>query len=134
LASSLSWLVSIFSWKESILANFSSIICSICIGWLYSQSLYSSIQFHFWHQLSRVWLTVDRFWIDDRIYWTLWYSAWLPLQFTITHTHTHTVVSTVTSSLTVARYRLPTLDVAFPLVTWTMPGLSYQLLTAAAVL
>jgi hypothetical protein len=21
-------------------------------------------------------VTIDRFWIDDRIYWTLWYSAW----------------------------------------------------------
>jgi hypothetical protein len=30
--------------------------------------------------------TVDGFWIDDRIYWTLWYSAWL--HFTA-HCYTH---------------------------------------------
>jgi hypothetical protein len=35
-------------------------------------------------------VTTDGFWIDDRIYRTLWYSAWL--HFTVycnTHTHTH---------------------------------------------
>jgi hypothetical protein len=37
-------------------------------------------------------VTLDGFWIDDRIYWTLWYSAWL-------HYYTHTLVSTVTSSM-----------------------------------
>jgi hypothetical protein len=31
-------------------------------------------------------VTIDEFWIDDRIYWTLWYSAWL--HFTI-HRYTH---------------------------------------------
>jgi hypothetical protein len=57
--------------------------------------------------LSRDWnVTVDGFWIDDRIYWTLRYSACL--QFTIhyyiyTHTHTHTLVFTVTFLLAVAR-------------------------------
>jgi hypothetical protein len=29
-----------------------------------------------------MWLYVDGFWIDDRIYWPFWYSAWLLL-----HTH-----------------------------------------------
>jgi hypothetical protein len=40
--------------------------------------------------LSRVWVTIDGVWIDDRIYWTLWYSVWL--HFTVhrlTHTCTH---------------------------------------------
>jgi hypothetical protein len=78
--------------------------------------------------LSHVWVTVDGVWIADRIYWTLWYSAWLQLQFTITHTHT--VVFTVTSSLIVARYRLLTADVPFPLGSRTIHGLSYELLTA----
>jgi hypothetical protein len=37
--------------------------------------------------LSRVWMTTDRFCTDDRIYWTLSYSAWL--HFTICcNTHT----------------------------------------------
>jgi hypothetical protein len=45
---------------------------------------------------------LNRFWIDDWIYWTLWYSSWL--QFTVNNsnsnsvTHTHTS-ATVTSSL-----------------------------------
>jgi hypothetical protein len=47
-------------------------------------------------------VNIDRFWINDRIYWTLCYSSWL--NFTVhcyTHTHArmHTLVSTVTSSL-----------------------------------
>jgi hypothetical protein len=41
-------------------------------------------------------MNIDRFWIDGRIYWTLWYSAWL--HFTI-HCYTNTLVSTVISSL-----------------------------------
>jgi hypothetical protein len=44
-----------------------------------------------------VWrVTTHASWIDDRIYWTLWYSTWL--HFTI-HCYTYTLVSTVTSSL-----------------------------------
>jgi hypothetical protein len=39
--------------------------------------------------LSCVWVTIHGFWIDDRIYCTLWYSAWL--NFTI-HYYTHTSV------------------------------------------
>jgi hypothetical protein len=42
--------------------------------------------------LSYVWVTIHGFWIDDRIYWTLWYSAWI-------HFTVHTLVSTVGSSL-----------------------------------
>jgi hypothetical protein len=34
-------------------------------------------------------VTIDTFWIDNQIYWTLWYSLWL--HFTI-HYHTHTSV------------------------------------------
>jgi hypothetical protein len=42
-----------------------------------------------------VWMSIDGFWIDDRIYWTFWYSAWLYFAVhyhahTHTHTHTHT--------------------------------------------
>jgi hypothetical protein len=36
--------------------------------------------------LSRVWVTMDGFWFDDRIHWTVWYSAWL--RFTV-HCCTH---------------------------------------------
>jgi hypothetical protein len=35
-------------------------------------------------------VTIEGFSIDGRIYWTIWYSAWLHLQSTVTHTHTHT--------------------------------------------
>jgi hypothetical protein len=45
-------------------------------------------------------------------------------------THIHTLVSTVTSSLAVARDRLPTADVSLPLGSRTIPGHTYQLLTA----
>jgi hypothetical protein len=71
-------------------------------------------------------MTSYGFLIDDRIYWTLWYSTCL--HFTIhnhtgartnarahAHTHTHTQVSTVTSSLAVAGQRLPTADILLPL-------------------
>jgi hypothetical protein len=43
------------------------------------------------------------------------------------YTYTHTLVSTVTSSL-----QLPMANVPLPLVSCTIPGLSYQLLTATA--
>jgi hypothetical protein len=49
-----------------------------------------------------------------------------------THTHTHTLVYVVTSSLAVAWYRLSTTDVPLPLGSRTIPGLRYQLVTAAA--
>jgi hypothetical protein len=64
------------------------------------------------------------------------------LQFTVTHTYTHThththarartLLSTVTSPLAVARKRLSTADFPVPLCFRTIPGLSYQLLTATA--
>jgi hypothetical protein len=48
--------------------------------------------------LSRDWsVTIDGFWIGDRIYWTLWYSAWL--HFTI---HNYTYSHVFTSCLSVA--------------------------------
>jgi hypothetical protein len=67
-------------------------------------------------------LSRDWFPIDDRIYWTLWYSAWL--QFTVLHTHKNALVSTVTSSVAVARYRLRTADVPLPLGYRTTTGLT----------
>jgi hypothetical protein len=42
--------------------------------------------------MSYDWGTIDRFWIDDQIYWTLWYSAWLHFKthyYTHTHMHAH---------------------------------------------
>jgi hypothetical protein len=35
-------------------------------------------------------VTINGFWIDDRIYWTPWYSTWL--HFTV-HCYTHTLLS-----------------------------------------
>jgi hypothetical protein len=59
-----------------------------------------------------------------------------PWQFTITHTHTHTpthsAMSPVLSSLAVAGSQLAMADVPLPLGSWTIPGLSYQLLTPTA--
>jgi hypothetical protein len=39
-------------------------------------------------------MTIEGFWIDDRIYWTLWYSSWLHFIF---HYYTRTIVPTVMS-------------------------------------
>jgi hypothetical protein len=78
-------------------------------------------------------MTVDRFWIDDWIYWTLWYSVWLELTtHTHTHTHTHTLVSTVTFLLPLFASRFQKADVPFPLGSRTVLSNSYQLLTATA--
>jgi hypothetical protein len=46
-------------------------------------------------------VTMDGFWFGDRIYWTLWYSAWLHFTVTVmrTHARTHARTHTVTSSL-----------------------------------
>jgi hypothetical protein len=43
--------------------------------------------------LSRVRVAIDGVWLKDRIYWTLWYNAWLHYSSLLhTHTHTHTSV------------------------------------------
>jgi hypothetical protein len=67
---------------------------------------------------------------------TLWYSVWL--QFTI-HYHTHARVRapthTHTHSFSRFHYLLlggPTVDVPLPQGSWTIPGISYQLLAAMA--
>jgi hypothetical protein len=66
-------------------------------------------------------VTVNGFFIDDRIYWTFWYSSWL--HFTVhTHTSVHSNVFTI-----VAWWRLPNADVTLPL-----GSRSYQLLRATA--
>jgi hypothetical protein len=75
-------------------------------------------------------VTVDGVWIGNRIYWTLWYSAWL--HFTVhCYRHTHSgIYSNVFTAI--AWYRLSTTDVPLPLGSWNVSGLSYQLLTATA--
>jgi hypothetical protein len=78
--------------------------------------------------------TVDRVSIDDWIYRTLWYCMWLHFTihyFTHKHTHTHTSVHSpiFTSCCSVAASMV---DIPLPLVSQTIPGLSYQLLTATA--
>jgi predicted PolB exonuclease-like 3'-5' exonuclease len=70
--------------------------------------------------------TTDGFWIDDCIYWTLWYSAWL--HFTIhyyTNTHTQTTVQShvLSNRCSVAAFQ------RWALGSWTIPRLSYQLLS-----
>jgi hypothetical protein len=58
---------------------------------------------HYGHEYPRtrdnnvtILVTINGFWIEDRIHWTLWYSAWL--HFSV-HSYTDTLVPTVTSSL-----------------------------------
>jgi hypothetical protein len=78
-------------------------------------------------------VTIKRSWFDNRMYWTLWYSAWL--RFAIhyyTHTHTHTKYpqSYLQQSLPgngFQRRTFPFLSVPKP-----FPCLSYQLITATA--
>jgi hypothetical protein len=57
-------------------------------------------------------------------------STWLCSS--LLHARTYTLMSTVTSSLTVSWSQLPIVDVTPRLGSWTIPGHSYQLLTATA--
>jgi hypothetical protein len=81
-----------------------------------------------WNELvlSRVLCSVDGVWIDGRIYWTPWYSAWLHF---IVHFYPHRFTSANTSvqSLVftdVAWKRPPTADVTFSLGFRTAPASS----------
>jgi hypothetical protein len=78
--------------------------------------------------LSCVRVTVDEFWIDDRIYWTLWYRAWLHItifcyRYTSVHSHIFTAV---------VWYQLTTADIPLLLGPWTVPACISLLLTATA--
>jgi hypothetical protein len=89
------------------------------------RSFHQSPEVHAEILLSRDGVNLDWFWIHDRIYQTLWYSAWL--HFTVHyHTHTHTLVSTVTLSLAVAQQGFPTEDVPLLLGSRNIPGLGYS--------
>jgi hypothetical protein len=74
-------------------------------------------------------MTVDGFWINNRIYWILWYSAWLHFQI---YCYTHTPVFTVTSSLPLlgSGFQRQTFPILLGFL--AVPGLSDQLLTATA--
>jgi hypothetical protein len=81
--------------------------------------------------LSRVGcVTRDGFWIDDQIYWNLWYSAWL--HFTI-HYYTHTSIH---SHVFISRFSVAASNGGrFP-SSWFLnnPGISYQLLSTNSLL
>jgi hypothetical protein len=72
--------------------------------------------------LSCVWVTIDGFWNNERIYWTVWYSAWLHLKFTVT----------ITSSLPLLGSGFQRRTFPFLWVPQRVPDISYQLLTATA--
>jgi hypothetical protein len=65
------------------------------------------------------WLAIDGFWVD-RIYWdSLIYSVTTIHHYTHTSVHSHVFTD-------VAWQRLPTVNVALPLDSRTVPGLSYS--------
>jgi hypothetical protein len=70
----------------------------------------------------KILVAIDRIWIGNWIYCTL-VTRYYTSQITIGHTK---------SSLAVVLQRLPTAVNPFPLGSRTVPGLSYQLLTATA--
>jgi hypothetical protein len=73
-------------------------------------------------------VTTEGFYIDHRIYWTLWYSAWL--HFAVhSYTHTNVHIHVFTSRCLIAA---STVDVPLPLGSRTVPGLRSKLLTATA--
>jgi hypothetical protein len=60
-------------------------------------------------------VTIDGFWIDDRIYWILWYSTWL-------HFAVHTNISVRTHVFTAVAWQLrPMADVRLPLSSRIIP-------------
>jgi hypothetical protein len=75
-----------------------------------------------------MYMECDYSWILD------WLDSWTQHMSILYNSllHTHILVSTVISSLTIAWYQLPTVDIPLTLGSWTIPGPSYQLLTATA--
>jgi hypothetical protein len=87
--------------RETVLLRVlhSNLYCKITLYSQHHLTLYQSVlgDASVYCIVTCVSVTIDGFWIDDRLYWTLWYSAWL--QFTVTQT----LGSTVTSSVAVTR-------------------------------
>jgi hypothetical protein len=79
--------------------------------------------------LSRVWsVIIDGFWIDNRVCWISWHSAWVHFivhYCTYISVHSHVFFA-------VACYRLPTADVPLTAGFRTDPCLSSQILRATA--
>jgi hypothetical protein len=76
-------------------------------------------------------VTKDGFWIDDRVYWTLWYTAWTHFAvhaYTHTHTSVHIYVFTSRSLVSASNGSIPFLWV-LELSPASPTGFSQQQLT-----
>jgi hypothetical protein len=79
---------------EFISASRRASICSIYTVWRYNCTMQSSIQSHFWHQLSRDWVTIHGFWIDDGFIAHFDTARDYNLQFIILHTSVYSHMCT----------------------------------------